>query len=128
MRFSIRCLLFIALLSAFTVAGSVDESWKQHVPDKDRTRPNPVAGQPEAIAAGGRLFSDHCAKCHGSDASGRDKKPTLRGPEVQNASDGEISWLLRNGYVRKGMPSWSAIPEASRWQIIAYIKSLGLAK
>jgi hypothetical protein len=49
----------------------------------------------------------------------------LRTDEVQNAADGEIFWLLRNGSLRRGMPSWSALPEPSRWQIIAYVKSLG---
>ncbi len=56
---------------------------------------------------------------------GRKKRPSLRTAEVQQAADGEIFWLLRNGALRQGMPSWSSLPEPSRWQIIAYIKSLG---
>ena len=68
---------------------------------------------------------DHCAKCHGEDALGRGKKPSLRTKEVQKAADGELFSLLRNGYLKKGMPSWSSLPEPSRWQIIAYVKSLG---
>jgi hypothetical protein len=49
----------------------------------------------------------------------------LRSKEVQQASDGEIFWFLRNGNLRRGMPSWSSLPEPSRWQIIVYLKSLG---
>jgi len=116
------CLLFCALAwSASKYAG-----WLEHVPDSDRHRANPYSGQTDAVAAGSRLFSDHCAKCHGQDALGSKKKPSLRTPEVQQASDGEIFWLLRNGDLRHGMPSWSAIPEPSRWQIITYVKSLGV--
>ena len=48
------------------------------------------------------------------------------GQRVQNAKDGEIFWLLRNGNLGKGMPSWSALPEPSRWQVITYVKSLGV--
>jgi hypothetical protein len=32
---------------------------------------------------------------------------------------------LKNGNLAKGMPSWSALPEPTRWQVIAYVKSLG---
>ena len=81
--------------------------------------------QSDAIAGGSRLFADHCSKCHGEDALGRGKRPSLRTEEVQQASDGELFSLLKNGYLKKGMPSWSALPEASRWQLIAYVKSLG---
>ena len=113
-------------VSCAMAASAADYSaWLQHVPDADRKRTNPYAGQSDAVAAGSKLFADHCAKCHGADALGSRKKPSLRAPAVQKASDGEIFWLLRNGDLRHGMPSWSAIPEPSRWQILAYVKSLG---
>ena len=121
-KFSLALLTSTILLASLSLA---DDSWKQHVSEADRARTNPDAGQADAIAAGGRLFEDHCAKCHGADALGRRNKPNLRTDEVQNAADGEIFWLLRNGSLRRGMPSWSALPEPSRWQIIAYVKSLG---
>ncbi len=125
-RLFLRPLIFSAWMLCAIAANAADYSaWLQHVPDADRKRTNPYAGQSDAIGAGSKLFADHCAKCHGADALGSRKKPSLRAPEVQNASDGEIFWLLRNGDLRHGMPSWSAIPEPSRWQIIAYVKSLG---
>ena len=99
--------------------------WSNHISDAERNRSNPYAGQADAIAAGGRLFADHCAKCHGDDALGRKKHPSLRTPEVQQATDGEIFWLLKNGALRHGMPSWSSLPEPSRWQLVTYVKSLG---
>lgn len=114
------------LLSTFAFSASKYSGWLEHVPESDRQRANPFSGQADAAAAGSRLFSDHCAKCHGHDALGSKKKPSLRTTEVQQASDGEIFWLLRNGDLRHGMPSWSAIPEPSRWQIVTYVKSLGV--
>ena len=118
-------LLAWTLLAASAVCSAADTGWMKHVSEADRARTNPYANQPDAIAGGSRLFADHCAKCHGEDALGRGKRPSLRTREVQQATDGEIFSLLKNGYLRKGMPSWSSLPEPSRWQIIAYIKSLG---
>src|SRR5262249_26237494 len=103
------------------------DGWLSHVPDSDRQRSNPYTGNADAVAAGARIFEDHCAKCHGSDGLGRRKKPSLRTDRVQHATDGELFWLLRNGSLGKGMPSWSALPEPMRWQVITYVKSLGVS-
>lgn len=119
-------LLLVLISMAVLRCPAADTSWKKHVSQEERVRVNPYAHQPEAIAAGARLFSDHCSKCHGPDALGRGNHPSLRTPEVQEAPDGEIFWILRNGFLRKGMPSWSSLPEPARWQIIAYVKSLGV--
>src|ERR1700740_530887 len=97
-------------------------------PEKARGRVNPLEKDAQAVAAGRLLFADHCAECHGENAeggSGRKKGPNLRAPEVQSAAPGAIFWLLTNGVVRKGMPVWSRLPEPQRWQLVAYIKSLG---
>jgi mono/diheme cytochrome c family protein len=117
--------LAIALVFAAAAYATADGSWLKHVPDADRTRTNPFAGQADAIAAGKGVFQDHCAKCHGPDGEGRGKKPSLRSSRVQDATDGEIFWLLKNGNLPKGMPTWSKLPEQTRWQVIAYVKSLG---
>jgi len=114
----------VSLLPAMLLA--TDQSWKRHVSQRDRDKQNPYSRQADAVAAGSRLFSEHCAKCHGDDALGQGKRPSLRTPDVQNASDGEIFWILKNGFLRRGMPSWSSLPDASRWQLVTYVKSLGL--
>ena len=41
-----------------------------------------------------------------------------------NAKPGELQWLLTNGNLGKGMPSWSRLPEQQRWQLVAYLKTL----
>ncbi|MGH9733475.1 MAG: c-type cytochrome [Candidatus Acidiferrales bacterium] len=116
-----------AVIFAVLLCLAADGSRLKHVPEADRKRVDPLAGQPDAVAAGSILFADHCAKCHGTNALGKGKRPSLRSDLVQHATDGELFWVLRNGVLSKGMPSWSALPEASRWQIIDYIKSLGPA-
>jgi len=94
-------------------------------PKKAATRRNPLADDPDAVAAGSKLFAQHCAECHGEAADGGKKGPSLRASEVQEATPGALFWLLTNGVVRKGMPVWSKLPDAQRWQLVTYIKSLG---
>ena len=93
-------------------------------PRKAAARRNPLETDPQAIAAGGKLFSLHCAECHGAMAEGGKKAPTLRADAVQQATPGTLFWLITNGVVRRGMPVWSKLPEAQRWQLVSFIKSL----
>lgn len=97
-------------------------------PEAARARANPLANDPEAVAAGKKLFGRHCAECHGANAEGGRTGPSLRAAEVQNATPGALFWVMTNGAVRSGMPVWSKLPEPQRWQIVAYVKSLGPAE
>jgi mono/diheme cytochrome c family protein len=95
-------------------------------PAKARNRANPFEGRPDVIAAGEKLYKQHCAECHGEDATGEHgRAANLRAPYVQNATPGQLAWVLRNGNIWHGMPSWAGIPEQRRWQIVSYLKSLG---
>ena len=95
-------------------------------PEKARAKRNPLEKDPDAVAAGRNLFEQHCAECHGDTAEGGRKGPSLRAPEVQNAESGAVFWILTNGVVRRGMPVWSKLPEPQRWQLVSFIKSLGI--
>lgn len=94
------------------------------VPSKAAARRNPLQSDPDAVAAGAKLFASHCAECHGDTAQGGKKAPSLLAPEVQQATPGTLFWLLTNGVVRRGMPVWSKLPEPQRWQLVSFIKSL----
>jgi mono/diheme cytochrome c family protein len=93
-------------------------------PEKLRNKANPMEKDPEAVTAGKLLFEEHCGECHGDDAQGTQRAPSLRAKEVQEATPGAIFWVLSNGVVRKRMPVWSKLPEAQRWQLVSFIKSL----
>lgn len=113
-------LLFATLALAATSAARWDR-----VPAKDHARANPLAGRPEAVQAGGILYRDHCQQCHQPDAAGDGKKkPSLKTDHVRAATDGDLEWFLRQGDLGHGMPSWSSLPEAQRWQIVVYLRSL----
>jgi len=93
------------------------------VPEKDRTRRNPLEGDPDATASGGKLFEQHCAECHGKKAEGTKRAPSLLGRDIQQATPGALFWVVTNGEVRRGMPVWSKLPEPERWQIVTFLKS-----
>ena len=93
-------------------------------PPSAQSLKNPYEGQAEAAAAGRKLFVQHCAQCHGQDARGLERAPDLHSPPIQNAPPGTLFWALRNGRVRKGMPSWSQLPDQRLWQIVTYLKTL----
>jgi mono/diheme cytochrome c family protein len=97
-------------------------------PQKARAKRNPLEKDADAVAAGRILFEQHCTECHGDLAEGGKKGPSLRVEQVQNVEPGAIFWILTNGVVWRGMPVWSKLPEPQRWQLVTYIKSLGVAE
>jgi mono/diheme cytochrome c family protein len=120
-----RRLLPSILTLATLVFAVADGAWLMTVPARDHERTNPYQGQSDAIAAGRRIFLDHCAKCHGENAEGNKKRPPLTSHRVQQqATAGDLHWLLVNGSMKKGMPSWSKLPDPQLWQVITYVKSL----
>ena len=119
-----RLLPWLLLLTGFAFAAA-DGAWLARVPGKDHERSNPYQGQTDAIAAGRRIYEEHCLHCHGENAEGTKKRPPLRSERVQQqATPGDLHWLLFNGNMKKGMPSWAKLPDQQLWQVIAYVKTL----
>ena len=88
--------------------------------------PNPLAGDPTAVAEGRKLFmSMNCAGCHGYDAKGG-MGPNLTDTYWRYGGTPEAIYeTIRNGRP-KGMPAWGlALPPQRIWQLVAYIQSLG---
>ena len=133
-RLLITATLLIASL-AFAIVGAAGERERAtddrgvllviaQAPIKTRDWKNPYEGDPDALLAGKKLYVQHCAECHGQNARGMRNAISLRTPQIQNATAGELVWFLRNGNLFHGMPSWSGLPEQRRWQIVNYLKSL----
>jgi mono/diheme cytochrome c family protein len=97
---------------------------RARVPAAARAMENPFASSSDAILAGRKLFKRHCAECHGADAGGSEKAPNLHAPELREAAHGDLFWMIRNGNLKKGMPSWSRLPDQQIWQLVAYLKTL----
>jgi mono/diheme cytochrome c family protein len=93
-------------------------------PATARGRLNPFAGDADAARAGRKLFERHCAGCHGAHASGGRRAPSLISSTLKAAPPGEIFWFLTNGDRARGMPSWSRLPGARRWQLVTFLEQL----
>ena len=119
----VLALAALVLLAAALVSARVG-TLVQQAPTKAQSLRNPFEGQQRATRAGAKLFTRECAACHGSDGLGMGKAPPLNQFDVRDASPGALFWVLRNGSLKRGMPSFSHLPEAQRWQIITYLRTL----
>lgn len=98
-------------------------------------RPLPAAPENSAsmISAGETLFGMGCAMCHGKD--GRKPAPIgefmyprvldLSSPAVQNMSDRELFWVIKNGIRLSGMPGFAKIESDEQiLDLTYYVRSL----
>ncbi len=99
-----------------------------------RSVPKAPANDPSRVAVGGMTFRGECANCHGIDGRtptdvGRWMYPRtldLNSPEVQQWSDAELFWIIKNGIRLSGMPGFGKIhSDAQIWNLVQYVRSLG---
>jgi mono/diheme cytochrome c family protein len=116
----VRFLLFLLLAAA----GGLAQTPIRSAPPSWSNKSNPMNDDERARRAGAKLFSRECAPCHGANAEGSEKVPPLRQPEVYKAAPGVLFWVLKNGSIYHGMPSFAHLPEPQRWQIVTFLRSL----
>jgi glucose/arabinose dehydrogenase/cytochrome c5 len=111
-----------ALIAGLAIAplSAQDTSFHQ-APASVKDAKNPQTG-PAAIDAGRAAYATYCAACHGAHGEGQGNIPKLA-KGVPSATPGELFWFVTRGSVDNGMPSWATLPEATRWQIVAFLKS-----
>jgi glucose/arabinose dehydrogenase len=85
---------------------------------------NPYAGQADALVAGKQVYTRNCGVCHGVGGKGTGNVPPLANGKVQSAPAGAVFWYITRGNADNGMPSWAALTEPQRWQVVSYIQSL----
>lgn len=113
------------IVSVVVLSEATDEGWLGMVPQSARVQVNPIRKSASAVHQGQKIFRTHCAQCHGENAEGSTRAPTLVSSRVQQvATEGDLHWLLVNGNRERGMPSWSKLGDTQIWQVIRYVRSL----
>ena len=120
-----RFFLFLVLLSAALAAAEVNTTFHD-APDSTKNVKNPYEGRHAAVLAGHQLYNRNCRSCHGRSAEGTGNVPSLVDGKLESVMPGEVFWFITKGDKDSGMPSWAKLPEKERWQLVAYVKSLGL--
>lgn len=96
--------------------------------------PAAPADNPAALNAGSGLFDMECTACHGQDgrtptAIGKSMYPRvldLGSVEVQNMTDRNLFWVVKNGIRLSGMPGFAHInSDPEIWELTYYVRSLG---
>ena len=94
---------------------------------------NPVAADPDSIAAGKALYAKNCAPCHGvngTGGSGNDligPAPDLTDAEWQHGgTDGEIFTNIKDGIPPDlSMGPWGdRLKETDIWNVVNFLKSI----
>ncbi len=80
---------------------------------------NPFTGDKGAIEAGGELYENSCAPCHG------DKLEGDIGPELTDLDmdDADLYQIIHNGISDGGMPAFGSIGSDKVWQLVNYLQS-----
>jgi mono/diheme cytochrome c family protein len=99
-----------------------DPDWT--APSKDAGKSNPLGQQANVVAGGRKLYGQRCNTCHGDEGRGTSRAPSLVAADVQAQTDGALFWKITGGNTLGGMPSFSFLPEAQRWQLVLHLRTL----
>ncbi len=93
---------------------------------------NPVTSTEENIAAGAKLYLDHCGGCHGVPSSPESEFARSFNPPVPeffkdapDMSDSQNFYAIQHGIRWSGMPSWGkTLSDVEIWQIATFLNSV----
>src|SRR5579862_9674618 len=121
MSIAIGAILVILVAARF---GGAQDTHFHNAPRSSAEQKNPFAGQDDAVKAGAAAYAKTCAQCHGTFGQGTGNIPPINQGATQTVPDGEVFWFITTGSPQNGMPAWASLPEAQRWQIVSYLKTL----
>src|SRR6202043_1776833 len=129
MRFGSNRVVSTLLFSILSLAASWAADQPFHdAPASARAMKNPYAGQPAAVDAGKQVYARNCLACHGKTGQGTGNVPSLVEGKLNGVSAGEIFWFITKGDLANGMPSWAALPEEQRWQVVSFVEAMASGK
>jgi mono/diheme cytochrome c family protein len=121
-------LTVVAVSLVVASAASAQTPWV--APDAEKAKKSPIASSTKVAAQGKKLAQVNCVSCHGTSGKGdgaaaaalNPKPADWTSPKIQSETDGELFWKITTG--RGAMPPWRHLPEADRWALVQYIRTL----
>src|ERR1700730_9009162 len=123
-RIGWAALLFLLPVAALQ---AIDQPFHD-APASAKAQKNPFEGQQAAADAGKTVYARNCLACHGKTGQGTGNVPSLVEGKLNGVTPGEIFWFVTKGSKENGMPSWAALPEEKRWQVVTYVEALTAGK
>lgn len=80
-----------------------------------------VYAQGARVEEGRRLFSEHCAFCHGADGRGGERAPDITQSNLDHRTD--LPGLIRNGLPNRGMPG-TELSSVQVSPLVAFLRSI----
>jgi mono/diheme cytochrome c family protein len=107
---------------------SVHASVRRYAPEQ----PNPIPPTDENLIAGGKIYMNNCAGCHGipgkpeEDIGDSLYPPVPQLPKVGTEyTEAQIYWVAKHGIRRTGMfANGKFVPDKDLWTVAAYIKRI----
>jgi glucose/arabinose dehydrogenase len=123
----VSAVLFSLSLLPIAALPAADQPFHD-APASAKAMKNPYSGQAAAVDAGKQVYARNCLACHGKTGQGTGNVPSLVDGKLNGVSAGEIFWFITKGDKENGMPSWAALPEEKRWQVVSYVHALASGK
>lgn len=115
-------------LEAKLAMAAVDASTDRHAPDAK----NPVPATDENLAAGAKLYLDHCAGCHGVPSNPESTfmdsfYPPVPGffHDAPDMPENQNFYIIQHGIRWTGMPAWNhTLNDMQTWQVVTFLSHM----
>jgi mono/diheme cytochrome c family protein len=93
---------------------------------------NPLTADDATLAAGAKLYLDHCAGCHGVPSNPESTFAKSFNPEVPSffkdapdMSDTQNFYIIQHGIRWTGMPAWKqTMNDTQTWQVVTFLSHI----
>jgi mono/diheme cytochrome c family protein len=115
-------------IETFLMSSAVHASVRREAPET----PNPFPPTNESLIAGGKLYYEGCAGCHGIPGKAKKDGGDVLFPPVPQLplvgteyTEAQIFWVVKHGIRRTGMfANGKGNTDKERWTMAAYIKRM----
>lgn len=117
-----------SLMEAKVAMAAVDAWTDRRAPEGK----NPIQPTEENIAAGAKVYLDHCAGCHGVPSNPESEFAQSFNPpapgffkDLPDMPDNQNFYIIRHGIRWTGMPAWGkTLNETQTWQVVSFLSNV----